>query len=324
MVRAGRGGELYDDFKKRGVVTIGWEDNGDFGEYDSLDKLKKYIETNFPEYKQGTINMTAGQLWRFYHELQDDDYVITYNPQSRIYSVGKLFGGYQYDPDLDIGSHYSYREVDWQKDILRDKLSTSTKNTLGAIMALFKLNEDAEQEILDIVQGKEPPDTIQDSEDEDTVKEDMIAKAQEFIKDKVNQLDWEEMQDLMAGVLRGMGYKTIVSGTGGADLGKDIIASPDGLGLEDPKILVEVKHKSDTIGAPDIRSFMGGLRQGNRGLYVSTGGFTKEAKYEAERSPIPVTLIDLDLLVNLLTQYYDNLDSDTKTLIPLTKIYWPA
>ena len=131
------------------------------------------------------------------------------------------------------------------------------------------------------------------------------------------------MQDLVAGLLRAMGYKTIVSPRG-SDLGKDIIASPDGLGLEDPVILVEVKHKPNTsIRSQDIRSFKGALKKTNRGLFVSTGGFTKDAKYEAERSEIPIMLMDLDRLVKFITQYYDNFDNDARTLIPLTKIYWP-
>ena len=65
------------------------------------------------------------------------------------------------------------------------------------------------------------------------------------------------------------------------------------------------------------------LSQGNKGLYVSTGRFSQEAKYEAERLSTPITLIDIDSLVNLVNQYYDSMDSDTKALIPLKKIYWP-
>lgn len=78
------------------------------------------------------------------------------------------------------------------------------------------------------------------------------------------------------------------------------------------------------MGTKEIKSFIAGLRQGDKGLYVSTGGFSKDAKTEAERSNIPVTLIDLDMLVKLIIQYYDKFDVETKTLIPLTKIYWPA
>jgi len=136
-------------------------------------------------------------------------------------------------------------------------------------------------------------------------------------------LNWEQMQDLVAGLLRGMGYKTQVSPKG-PDRGRDVIASPDGLGLEDPRIIAEVKHRNGSMGANQIRSFTGGLRARDKGLYVSTGGFSKEAKYEAERSNIPVTLVDADDLVRLINQYYDHCDSDTKALIPLKRIYWPV
>jgi restriction system protein len=57
---------------------------------------------------------------------------------------------------------------------------------------------------------------------------------------------------------------------------------------------------------------------------VSTGGFTTEAKYEAERSSVPLTLVDSDDLVELLVQYYETTDSETRTLVPLRKTYWPA
>ena len=130
------------------------------------------------------------------------------------------------------------------------------------------------------------------------------------------------MQELVAGMLRAMGYKTRVSPRG-ADRGKDIIASPDGLGLENPKIVVEVKHRQGSMGSQEVRSFLGGLRASDKGLYVSTGGFTKDAKYEAERANVPLTLVDSDILVELIIQYYDNFDNESKTLVPLKKIYWP-
>src|SRR4051812_16314202 len=132
------------------------------------------------------------------------------------------------------------------------------------------------------------------------------------------------MQDLVAGILRAMGYKTQVSPKG-ADRGKDIVASPDGLGLSPPRIKVEVKHRTRTpMGTQEVRSFIGGLRGDDRGLYVSTGGFTKEAEYEAERASVPVNLLDLDALATLVTQHYEHMDSDGRALVPLTRFYWPT
>jgi restriction system protein len=154
--------------------------------------------------------------------------------------------------------------------------------------------------------------------------DDVETRAAELIEDNIVQLDWEEVQELVAGVLRGMGYRTSVSAKG-ADRGVDIFASPDGLGLEEPRIFVEVKHRTQkSMGAPELRAFLGGRQAGDRCLYVSTGGFTREARYEAERSGIPVTLIDLPRLRQLLVEQYGELDAATTSLVPLKHLYWPS
>jgi restriction system protein len=132
------------------------------------------------------------------------------------------------------------------------------------------------------------------------------------------------MEHLAAALLRAMGYRTRVTPKG-PDRGVDVFASPDGLGFEEPRIKVEVKHRPNTaMGSEDIRSFLGALRPGDRGLYVSTGGFTKEAKYEAERANVPITLLDLDALAEAIVSHYEKFDLDGRALISLVKVYWPA
>ena len=69
--------------------------------------------------------------------------------------------------------------------------------------------------------------------------------------------------------------------------------------------MAEVKHRKGAMGAPSIRSFIGGLRTGDRGLYVSTGGFTKEARYEAGRANVPIRPLDLDAFVRRYVEVYD-------------------
>ena len=127
---------------------------------------------------------------------------------------------------------------------------------------------------------------------------------------------------MVAGILRAIGYKTRISPSG-SDRGKDVEASSDGLGLTDQHIIVEVKHREGTMGSQHLRSFIAALRPRHKGLYVSTGGFTKEARYEADRANNQVSLIDSDELVNLIINYYDNFDAKARSLLPLRKIYWP-
>ena len=110
---------------------------------------------------------------------------------------------------------------------------------------------------------------------EDVFK-NISEKAVDFTKDHVHALDWSDLQDLVAGLLRAMGYKTRVS-PAGADRGQDIVASPDGFGFEAPRIVVEVKHRQGAIGSQAIRGLLGGRHPQGKGLYVSTGGFSKDA-----------------------------------------------
>lgn len=219
------------------------------------------------------------------------------------------------------------RYVQWLGEVLRDSISPTTNNTLGAISTLFILSEEAEAEIIALLSGKAVAKVIESESEADVTEDlarDLRARSREFIKDKITRLDWQEMQELVAGLLRAMGYKTRISPTG-PDRGKDIIASPDGFGFEQPRIIVEVKHRpKEAMGAPEIRSFLGGHRANDKGLYVSTGGFTKEARYEAERATIPVVLLDLDDLVKELLRHYGSMDMEARTLIPLINIYWPA
>ena len=85
-----------------------------------------------------------------------------------------------------------------------------------------------------------------------------------------------------------------------------------------------MKHRQGTIGSQDIRSFLGGRHPQDKGLYVSTGGFTKDAYYEAERANIPLALMTIDELVETLVDQYDKLDLETQQLVPLKRIDWPA
>lgn len=219
-----------------------------------------------------------------------------------------------------------FRKVAWDGDVERDLLSQDARNSLGAIATLFLVPDFAAAELegLLVTGGTAPaPAPATERDPKDALKE-LQLKAHEFIKDRINALSWDEMQDLVAGILRAMGYKTRVSAPG-PDRGKDIVASPDGFGFESPRIVVEVKHrKGQQMGPNEIRSFLGGRHKDDKGLYVSTGGFTKEARYEAERSQIPLTLMDLDDLTRAVTDYYPELDSEARALIPLVKIYWPA
>ena len=167
------------------------------------------------------------------------------------------------------------------------------------------------------------PKVVEEPEAED-LYESIESQANELLEDLIAKLDWEQMQQLIAEILKAMGFKTDVSPRG-PDRGIDVFASPDGLGLVEPRIFVEVKHRLGTrMGADQIRTFLGGRQPGDRCLYVSTGGFSKEAKYEAERANVPLKLIDLPKLRELVFEHYESFSPSGLALLPLKKLLWPA
>lgn len=87
-------------------------------------------------------------------------------------------------------------------------------------------------------------------------------------------------------------------------------------------IIDEVYKRASVSGCLTSSARM--VRTGDRGLYVSTGGFTKEARYEADRVNVPVRLLDLDSFVRHYVEVYDKADDETRSILPLTRIWWPA
>ncbi len=326
MVRAESDGSLFQPFIDKGLVAIGWPDVGDLGRFKSRETLVAELREQYPGQRAGWYANAGGMLSRFSKELQADDGVVSYNRTRRVYAVGKLQGKYRFDPGFDP-AYPNVRGVEWRAmEVSRDALATATKNSLGSTLTLFQLPEMAEEDVWRAARGEqaEPTeDEVEADEEKKLLLEDLESRSIEFIKDRIVGLDWKEMQSLIAGVLRAMGYKARISGHG-PDRGVDIMASRDGFGFENPRIVVEVKHRAGQVGAPEIRSFVGGRHVDDKCLYVSTGGFSKEARYEADRANVLVTLLDLDELAKTLVENYESLDGEMRRLVPLRRIYWPA
>ncbi|MDV6034662.1 MAG: restriction endonuclease [Phycisphaera sp. RhM] len=328
MIRAGKGGDCVEDFLEQKLVAIG------FGQIEvSADMDKVAIEAKLreqsPKAPKGRLSMIAGQMNRFYSEIHVGDAVTTYDPSQRVYLLGTIQSEVGARDNHDL---WRIRSVSWEKKVSRDVLKTATRNTLGAISALFLIKGGAAQDMFthavelgdSIVVPPDPAIIEPIDEDEKVLIEEIVAKAEEFIEDRIAKLDWEQMQELVSEILVAMGYRTRVSPKG-PDRGNDIFASPDGLGLQEPRIFVEVKHRLGTqMGANEVRSFLGGRQPGDRCLYVSTGGFSKEARYEAERSNIPITLLSLPELRELVVEHYEKMRPAGTALVPLDKLYWPS
>lgn len=328
FVRAGKDSAFAEDFIQHSVVAIGWPELEDIPINITKVQLIQLYQQIYKDHSNGRAQVSVSQIIRFMNELKSDDFIMTHDRDTQLYHLGIITSDYLWKPNL-IPELPRIRHVKWKHTIERGTLSIDARNSLGAIQTLFQIKGKVANEILTKATTVQQPQIIQVSvpssvdpvEVERQAQAELLEKAELSIEDRIVRLEWEQLQELVAGILRAMGYRTTVSPRG-SDRGVEIFASPDGLGLEEPRIFVEVKHRPNTtIGSTDIRSFIGGRSANDKCLYVSTGGFTKESRYEADRANIAIRLLGLVDIRKLLVDYYDKLDEEIKSLVPLRRVY---
>lgn len=168
------------------------------------------------------------------------------------------------------------------------------------------------------------PDDIEEIvESKETILnlEELEERALTGIRDYIRKKNPYEFQDLVAALLRAMDYHTPFVAPRGKDGGVDVLAYVDPLGAQTPRIKVQVKHYPDNpIGVKEIRSLVGILRDGDIGLFVTSGTFSPSAKQEASTSKEYVKLIDGDEFITLWQNYYAKMTDEDKNLLPLKRI----
>jgi len=154
--------------------------------------------------------------------------------------------------------------------------------------------------------------------------EQLEEKAIDGLRDYVINKNPYEFQDIVAALLRAMGYYTPFVSPRGRDGGIDIIAYQDPLGTKIPRIKVQVKHKPEaSIAVDEIRQLVGLLNDnGDVGIFVTSGRFTSEAENLSRTSHKHIELIDFERFIDLWQEFYDKLTDEDKNMLPLYKIYF--
>ena len=114
----------------------------------------------------------------------------------------------------------------------------------------------------------------------------------------------DRFERLAQRLLREAGFiNTVVTGKSG-DGGIDGTGTYR-LSLISFTVFFQCKRYAGSVGASSVRDFRGAMTgRGDKGLLITTGTFTAEAKHEATRDGAPpIDLIDGDALCELLKQY---------------------
>jgi restriction system protein len=177
---------------------------------------------------------------------------------------------------------------------------------------------DAEPETLEVddaTSGKAASITFEEAEEQ----------AWQEIEQYLRNMPPYDFQELVASLLRAMGYHVTWVSPPGRDGGVDIHAWGDPLGTKPPRIKVQVKRRGQSTDVDGLRSFMALLGDDDVGIFVNVGGFTKPAEDEARtQEKRKVTLIDLQKLFDLWVEHYEKLDDSARRRFPIRPVYYLA
>ena len=148
--------------------------------------------------------------------------------------------------------------------------------------------------------------------------------AREGIQNYINAKNPYEFQDLVATLLRAMGYFISFNAKRGKDGGMDVVAYSDPLGTREPRMKVQVKHRpNDAVSVDVVKQLVANLNKpGDVGLFVTSGRFTSESERYARESHRHVELINLERFVSLWQEFYPKMTDEEKNMLPLQPIYF--
>ncbi|HEY0391847.1 MAG TPA: restriction endonuclease [Solirubrobacterales bacterium] len=140
----------------------------------------------------------------------------------------------------------------------------------------------------------------------------------EEVREVLDQMDPYDFQQLVAGLLRGMGYHVTWISPRGKDQGVDIVALSDPIGTRGPRLKVQVKREQKKTSATTLRAFYSVLHEGDVGVFITLGGFSSDAVTEARNEARRIRLIDATEFFRLWARHYDDIPEEDRRRLPIS------
>jgi restriction system protein len=211
---------------------------------------------------------------------------------------------------------FSYR-LAWTRNYL--KRYGLVDNSVRGIWALTELGSKTAsvnpKEVKKAVRQRDG--VLMEEEDEISFEDvDSLKTWKEDLIDEILSLSPSAFERLCQRLLRESGFIQVEvtgrTGDGGVD-GKGVVQLG---GLLSFHVIYQAKRYKGSIGASIVRDFRGAMvGRADKGLIITTGTFTRDARAEAQRDGAPpIDLIDGDLLGDKLRQLSLGVKTESKTI----------
>lgn len=147
----------------------------------------------------------------------------------------------------------------------------------------------------------------QQPEGEDQAPEETVLPATDYrdrLADLLQSLPPAGFERLCQRLLREAGFVQVAvtgrSGDGGIDGHGTLQINP----LVSFKVLFQCKRYKDAVSAPHVRDFRGAMQgRADKGIIITTGNFTSEARKEASRDGVPpIELVDGQKMIEMFAE----------------------
>lgn len=111
---AGEGAKHWNEFYKQGIVAIGWDEIGDFRQFENKEEIRHKIlgvnsDTAFENASSKKNDVLA--CWEFANEIKIGDIIFSKHGKSKIIGYGVVEGGYEFDDSRE--KYKQIRKVKW-------------------------------------------------------------------------------------------------------------------------------------------------------------------------------------------------------------------
>lgn len=329
LVRAGKNGEQEEVALEQNVVTIGWSELGDLSAIDDREELWSLFEEIYSSEKKGAVSNKVGQIWSFINRIEKGDMVVLPLKQQAAIAIGRVKGSYEYRTDLSSSSNHTL-PVNWiKKDIPHTQFEQDLLYSFGAFMTVCQIKRNqAEARVEKLVQGRNADNhTFKDCIDDEELLNDEVLDVEQNAEDQIldyinRKFKGHDLSILVDEILKAEGFVTHPSDPG-PDGGVDILVGSGPMGVDTPRICVQVKSSDTPADVVVFRNLLGTLDTfgANQGLLVSWGGFNRAVLAEARRNFFKVRLWDAGDLVDALQKNYTLLPGGLKAELPLKQIW---
>ena len=331
LARAGRSGEDEDRALEHNVAIIGFQEVDSLATAAEVAGVRKLVASAYPEAKSRALDNFARQLWAFAATMKEGDLVVLPRKRTSQIAIGRVKGPYQYRK-LD-GTRRHTRPVDWlQTELPRTVFEQDLLYSLGAALTVCNISRnDAERRVAAVAGGKPDPGLSVSIDTADTrvsgpgEQSEGLPDLSQLAHDQVvahiqTKFAGHALADLVDAVLRADGWVT-KSSPPGADGGVDILAGRGPLGLDDPRLCVQVKSQNSPADVTVYRTLQGTMQtfKAQQGLLVCWGGFNRVVLTEARIGHFSVRLWDSSDLVQAIYRTYERLPAEVQAELPLKR-----